>query len=288
MKNPTVSVIIPCYNYEQYVSRSIKSAAEQSYKDIEIIVINDGSTDDSDAKIKDLKKKYNFQYYSRENRGIIATRNEGIQKAKGDYLIQLDADDFLDSEFVKKTVEAAQKHKADIAYTQVKVFGRTDYISEHPDFNIEFLKHDNFIHASSLVRKSVFEKRKYDEYLGDKGNEDWDLFLDACMDGAGAVLVDEPLLNYQKHQGMNSRSDLFSNTSKEVLVRHHILSKQNAKHPKEMWYFSSYIKILENIIHEDTEKRELREKIDQLEIRINKITQTKIYRIYSRIAKILR
>lgn len=246
--SPLVSIVITCYNYADYVADAIESVLAQTYKNIELIVINDGSTDASGDIITKLQKEHGFRYVDNVNQGIIRTRNLGVSLAKGDYELQLDADDTLDPTYVEKCVNAALEHKADIVYTQYAVFGRVEFSSQQVDHNIEVLKHDNYIHASALVKRSLLGDNPYDQYLDDKGNEDWDLFLDLCLDGASAKLIDEPLLNYRKHTEKRSRSDLFEGTRQEVLVRHHIWSKQNAKHPDHFWYFSSEIDLLYKVI----------------------------------------
>ncbi len=260
MKKTLVSIIIPCYNYGKYLEQAVLSAVKQTHKNIEVIIINDGSIDNTKEVAAELVKRFPVvRYYGQQNRGIITTRNRGVSLAKGQYLIQLDADDWLHPKYVEKTLRAAEKHKADVVYTQAKIFGRVNFVTNFPDFNIEFLKHNNFMHASSLVKRSVFNgDRQYDKYLGGLRNEDWDLFLDACMDGKRAVRVNEPLLNYRKHAVHKSRSDNLGqdNLFKDALVRHHIYSKQNAKHPKEMWYFSPYITMLKEYIDETLQRKE--------------------------------
>ena len=180
-KQPLVTIVIPCYNYAEYVGEAIESVINQTYSNIELIVINDGSTDNSDNVIKKLQKKYNFKYINQHNQGIIAVRNQAINVAKGEYLVQLDADDYIDKTYIKKCLKAAIKFDVDIVYTQVKFIGRVDFTSNYIDFDLEKLKHDNYIHASSLVKKSILINKKYDSYLNDKGYEDWDIFLDLCL-----------------------------------------------------------------------------------------------------------
>jgi glycosyltransferase involved in cell wall biosynthesis len=293
MKKPLVSVIIPCYNYAEFIEKCIKSVVSQTYDNIEVIVINDGSTDDTDAIVTKLRQEFKIRYIKRENKGIIATRNEGVRLSKGDFLIQLDADDWLDNSFIEKTLTRAVKTGSDISYTQVHIFGRADFVTKYPDFKLEYLKHANYIHASALVRRSVFRHREYDSYLNDKGYEDWDLFLDACMDGAKAVLVDEPLLHYQKHSMPRSRSDKFENTRKESLATHHILSKQNAKHPGEMWYLSGYIALLKKQVDIDlyiaeTESRlqKAQEEAEAYGARLRAIRSTAVYKAYLKLRHI--
>lgn len=284
--NPLVSIVITCYNYADYVADAIESVLAQTYKNIELIVINDGSTDESSGVITELQKVHGFRYIDNENQGIIKTRNLGVSLAKGDYELQLDADDTLDPTYVEKCVKAAFEHGADIVYTQYAVFGRIEFVSQQIDHNLEMLKHDNYIHASALVRRSLLGNDPYDQYLDDKGNEDWDLFLGLCLDGATAKLVDEPLLRYRKHAEKRSRSDLFEGTKKEALVRHHIWSKQNAKHPDQFWYFSSEIDLLYKVIQLYQEHDVALEDIKKAQEAIAKYQATLAYRTQESIKRI--
>ena len=89
-----VSIIIPCYNNEKVIAETIDSALSQSYKSIEIIVVNDGSTDDSAKVVENISTKYsNISFYSKENRGPSHTRNFGAQLSNGKFLVFLDGDD---------------------------------------------------------------------------------------------------------------------------------------------------------------------------------------------------
>lgn len=244
-KKPLVSIVITAYNYAEYIEKSIDSALGQSYKNIELIVINDGSTDNTNEVIE----KYSTQatIVNQENLGVIATRNKGMRLATGEYVMQLDADDYLDAQYVENCVRVAEKGN-DIVYTQVRHFGRVDFDSRYIQYDLEKLKHSNYIHATSLIRKSILSENPYDEYLNNKGYEDWDLFLGLCLNGAMAALVDKPLLYYRKHESEISRSDLLGGTKKEILARHHIWSKYNASHRDDFWYFSSEIDLLLRMI----------------------------------------
>lgn len=101
-----ISIIIPVYNAEKYLNKCLDSVLEQSYLDIEIVVINDGSTDGSEEIINKYKDKYPelINYYSKENTGVADTRNFGIEKAQGEYIMFLDSDDYID-EALLKTLE---------------------------------------------------------------------------------------------------------------------------------------------------------------------------------------
>ena len=92
-----VSVIVPVYNTYDYLNKCLDSLVNQSFKDYEIIIVNDGSTDDSEKIIKKYQKKYsNIKYYYKENGGLSSARNYGIKYANGDYIAFVDSDDYVD------------------------------------------------------------------------------------------------------------------------------------------------------------------------------------------------
>ena len=95
---PKFSIIIPVYNVEKYLKRCLESVRQQTFSDFEVIIINDGSTD----KSLSVAKKYPYQIITTENKGLSSARNLGIKKAKGDYLLFLDSDDFLEKDLLKE------------------------------------------------------------------------------------------------------------------------------------------------------------------------------------------
>ena len=97
MRNDLVSVIIPAYNSGKYIEKCIESVLSQTYQNIEIIVVNDGSTDDTVEKVSRYK---NIILLNKENGGLCSARNHGVKFAKGKYLAFLDSDDFLDKDFI--------------------------------------------------------------------------------------------------------------------------------------------------------------------------------------------
>ena len=114
-KNPKVSIIIPAYNVEKCLSESVKSAEKQSYKNIEIIIVNDGSSDNTEKVASDLSKKYsNVEVVNQENSGPGEARNRGIVAAKGDYVLFLDADDLLFPWAIEKLVSEAISSDSDV------------------------------------------------------------------------------------------------------------------------------------------------------------------------------
>ena len=113
MNKKDISIIVPIYNAEKYLNKCIDSIINQSKKELEIILINDGSTDNSETIIKKYNDK-RIKYFKNKNQGIGKTRNFGIEKATGKYIMFLDSDDFLELNACEKMFEKAEKDKLDI------------------------------------------------------------------------------------------------------------------------------------------------------------------------------
>lgn len=111
-----ISIIVPIYNVEQYLSKCIDSIVNQTYKHIEILLVNDGSTDNSEEIcLAYANKDSRIRYFKKENGGLSDARNYGISRAKGDYLAFIDSDDFIHSEFIQRLHEAIERENALVA-----------------------------------------------------------------------------------------------------------------------------------------------------------------------------
>ena len=111
IKQPLVSIIVPVYNVESWLNKCIDSLLEQSYKNIEILLINDGSTDKSgDICNEYLNKSSKIRVFNNENKGLSYSRNFGMKNANGKYIVFIDSDDFIsDSNIIEKFVEILEK-----------------------------------------------------------------------------------------------------------------------------------------------------------------------------------
>lgn len=110
-----ISIIVPVYNVEKYLDQCISSILRQSYSNLELILINDGSTDNSEKICKKYEQlDQRVKYYSQKNAGAAAARNFGIEKAEGEFLGFVDSDDFIDRDMYQRMMECQQKTKADI------------------------------------------------------------------------------------------------------------------------------------------------------------------------------
>lgn len=112
---PKFSIIVPVYNVEEYIDDCLRSIKNQTFKDYEVIVVNDGTKDNS----MDIVKKYDVEIINQENGGLSAARNTGVKKAKGDYLIFLDSDDFIEEELLEKINDSLEDNP-DIVRFQIQ------------------------------------------------------------------------------------------------------------------------------------------------------------------------
>jgi glycosyltransferase involved in cell wall biosynthesis len=119
-----ISVIIPCYNYGHLIAETIDSVLNQSYADIEIIVIDDGSTDNTTEVLSGYTAKHNqVKYYKYENAGLGTARNRGLEKVTGQYIQFLDADDLIESKKFEVQLKLFASHpEADVVYGSVRYF----------------------------------------------------------------------------------------------------------------------------------------------------------------------
>jgi glycosyltransferase involved in cell wall biosynthesis len=124
-----ISVIIPCYNYGHLISETINSLLQQTYQDIEVIVINDGSTDNTEQVVKAFgEKDSRVKYHTYTNAGLGTSRNRGLEHATGDYIQFLDADDLLESKKFEVQLQIFNKNpEVDIVYSSVRYFTKNAF-----------------------------------------------------------------------------------------------------------------------------------------------------------------
>ncbi|MCG9533285.1 glycosyltransferase family 2 protein, partial [Providencia rettgeri] len=126
---PLVSVIIPVYNTEIYLMKCINSIINQTLKDIEIIIVNDGSTDNSLAIIHSFSDD-RITVINKINGGLSSARNMGIAQAKGEYILHVDSDDWIDENYCLDTVTFAKKHNVDIVLTNLKLLWNDNVVEQ--------------------------------------------------------------------------------------------------------------------------------------------------------------
>lgn len=201
MSAGAVAVVIPCFNYGRYLGDAIDSVLAQTHAPCRIVVVNDGSVDDTEAVAESFGDQ--IIYVSQANLGPSEARNNGVRRLAAEsvapeYVVFLDADDTLDPRYIERCIAAVPPGAHDtIVYTQLRFVGDADGVSSYPPFSVEQLKKENIIHASALIPFAAVERRGFVASM--RGLEDWDLYLGLASDGYRGVLVDEALLRYRRH-----------------------------------------------------------------------------------------
>jgi len=200
---PLISVIIPCYNYGRYLRETTESVLNQTYPNFEVIIINDGSTDNTREVAEKLVANYpqhRITLINQENSGQPAiSRNNGIRRAAGSYILPLDGDDKLAPDMLDKCMTLLLKNpNLAIAYTDRRDFGGVDQIVRAGDYDFEKLREANQISHCALYKKEVWEKvGGYRTNV--KGVEDWDFWVAAGALGYFGQRIPEPLFWYRRH-----------------------------------------------------------------------------------------
>ena len=215
----SVSIIIPCYNYGKYIEEAVESVLKQTFRDFEIIIVNDGSTDETTLKVlKKIKKNYpEITVIDQKNGGLANARNNGIKAARGEFILPLDADDTIEPTMLEKCHnEIIKDEKLGNVYTYVRFFGDENRIWEIPEYNFYELIWGNYIVATNLFRKKAWEEvGGYDENMKN-GYEDWEFLIRLGEHGWQGKLIKEPLFNYRKH-GKSMIDD--TNKKAESIIR---------------------------------------------------------------------
>jgi glycosyltransferase involved in cell wall biosynthesis len=203
MAMPTISVVVPCYNGGKFLDQLTASLAQQSFRDFEIIIVNDGSTDPA-TKEKLAALDPAIRVIHQENRGLSAARNAGFAAAHADLVMDLDCDDQLEPTYLAETLAALQLAgpEAGFAFTHVRLVGGALGVQKryYNEFDILF---KNTIGYSMLIRKAAWlEIGGYDESMRD-GYEDWEFNLRLIAAGYAGIEVPKPLFLYTAStQGM--------------------------------------------------------------------------------------
>lgn len=240
-KNPAISVIIPCYNHGEFLNEAVESVLAQTFRNYEIILVDDGSTDAETLQIFDsLKIKYpQIRTIHQPNGGPSNARNNGIRASRGEYFLPLDSDDTIDPRMLEKCLTVMSvDSKLGFAYTYTHFFGAVDFIWKNPGYNFYDLLWANQSTVCALVRKKAWEEAGgYDESK-QNGYEDWEFWINLGKKGWYGKLIKEPLFNYRKKgESRVSKSELkHSGAVRYIRQKHSGLYKKDfLRQLKKKW-----------------------------------------------------
>jgi len=257
---PKVSVIIPCYNLGQYLDEAVESVLAQTFQDFEIIIVNDGSTDEFTNKLLANYNKPKTKVLTTENQGLPSARNNGIKISGGEYICCLDADDKYHPEFLAKTAAVLDneiKHKLGFVTTWVQIFDESTAFWETSSFNPTRLAVENIVHVASLFRRECWEKKGgYSTNLS--GYQDWDFWIAVAAMGYEWVCIDEILFYYR----VRSHSMVKASDEKRAMLIRQIV--KNNRDFYLMNYEEIFITSIQQLVERDRQLEGLHKQLETL------------------------
>lgn len=231
MEQAKISVIIPIYNVESFLDRTISAVVNQTYTNLEIILVNDGSTDKSGQICDDYARKDNrIVVIHKENGGSSSARNMGIDRATGDYIGFLDSDDWAEPDMYENLYAGLMKYPGSkmaqimsrdfysdgsLAKAPLKNSGETVFISRSDDFKELMLHTGDSSFCTKIIEKNLMKKYRFQEH---ELNEDFELLIRMLLEIDGIVTVEKPGYNIELRGGSNTRGK-YNQAFYEAMIR---------------------------------------------------------------------
>lgn len=199
-----ISIVIPCYNQGKYVRDTIISVKASRFKDFCCVIVNDGSTDNSEEVILDeIKGDDRFKYFKIKNQGLSHARNFGISKTKSKYIMCLDSDDLISPYYIGEGIEFLEK------YNEFSIFyGKAKFLYEEDGSEVEWklrpysyqaLLISNMIYCSHIFRRNEYDKtRGYDESM--YGFQDWEFLVQLLDNDSNVYMTNNTVFYYRRHK----------------------------------------------------------------------------------------
>lgn len=265
-----ITVVVPCYNVEKYVDKCLESIMNQTYKNLEIILVEDCSTDNTYDIIKKYPKKDKriTIIKNEKNSGLSFSRNAGIKAAKGKYISFIDSDDYITENFYEELLTAMKKEKAEVAICDMKVvYEDTNYTQVAPAFSNDEFNLVNVVNsglAASACNK-LFDKKLISKYLFEVGkvNEDIAVVIPAIVNAKNIAYTPDAYYHYIQHKGSiqnskfsDKRFDIFYGV-KTTLER--IKDSKQYEELKEDLVFNQLITLFLFVIPKEKDKKRRKE-----------------------------
>jgi glycosyltransferase involved in cell wall biosynthesis len=209
---PEVSVVVPCYKQAEFLDECIESVINQTFRNWECIIVNDGSPDNTEEVSKEwCKKDSRIKYYQKINEGLSKARNYGIDLAGGKYILPLDADDKIGKQYMELALPLFENSNVKIVYCRAEMFGLIQGEWKLPEYSFNKLLMTNMIFCSAFFYKTEWERiGGYDINMA-KGLEDWEFWINMLKNGGEVIKIDTVQFYYRKKQ-----NSMISNTMLNV------------------------------------------------------------------------
>ena len=238
-----VSVIVPVYNVEKYLEKCLDSLVNQTLKDIEIIVVNDGTKDNSQEIIDKYVKKYpkKVKGFIKENGGLSSARNYGLKYAKGEYIAFIDSDDYVELDMLEKMYNKAINNNYNIVVCDTIEVDENNGNKVYKKSNFNYSNNDikNYIISPPMACTRLYKRYIFDEINFEEGifYEDLNLIPSLVLKTDNIGFIDEGLYYYLQRSGSIMKQKQFNEKLLDIFKvlqkNYHLL---NNKYPKEVEY----------------------------------------------------
>ena len=265
-KDSLISIVIPIYNAEKYLEECLNSIKSQTYKNFEVIMVNDGSKDDSETICMNfLRSDSRFRYLKKENGGVSSARNVGLDNVEGDYITFIDADDWVDENYLDLLITTVKKNHSDIVVSSYKQFNNIDIfylraysLQEKYLLNFERMNRDDFLTifpklmstnvcfnnaVAKLFRKELVNDLRFDTSI--KYGEDLDFYFRLYLNVDSISYVDEPTYVYRMHGDSTTSNFNQEHAEQELTIFKQMYEKIQEIGLPSIHYFNKLKKLLE-------------------------------------------
>lgn len=244
MQDELVSVVIPCYNGASFIGETIESVLNQQYEQLEIIVIDDGSTDQSKSVINKFQDP-RILYFYQENQGVSAARNKGLEKAKGDYIVFFDADDLMSSGFIRSRVNALKGNTTyqfvcGPIHTFPEIVHLKGAVRDIPREVLHYLPDFGTCPSNYLIRTSILKEHniRFNECLSSTADRFFFLQLDRVA--KGLYIEDAPLLYRVSTASMSNKLTINLINDNEEFLNELVIAQLIPANLKKVFYYKIY------------------------------------------------
>lgn len=219
-----ITVIVPCFNHGEFLGDTVKSVTGLERGDLELIVIDDGSTDEGTCRAIDALCDQGVHVIRQANSGVGAARNAAVQTSKGKYIFPLDADDLLRGGWIDSAISTMEANpKIGVVYGDAQFFGMWKHRWSVGPVDLDWMLEKNFIPVSALFRRAVWEQNGgFDMSMPVQGYEDWDFWLGAMERGWEFAYLPEIFFDYRKAtESMLTRAAGYESQIDDYVARKH-------------------------------------------------------------------
>lgn len=245
-----ISVIIPVYNTGKYLNKCFDSVINQTYKNIEIILINDGSTDNSDSICLEYKNKDSrIVYIKKENEGVSKARNTALDIVKGKYIAFVDSDDFIEEDYIEKMINAIRKNDADLCECNMnklnvdnEIIGSTNLynaiIEGKEKVKWDFANYNNAMDyvANKLIKRDTIGEERFSDLIV---SEDYEFFTRVYENINKKVTISDKLYNYILYPKKETTEKFIRNGLETIRAREKVFKQYMEKNEIELAHITA-------------------------------------------------